>query len=253
MRLLELLPGKIYKVYKRLEEPAEMKVATIVTSEIKHASRSLHGCLLTLPFDQDVRLKSSFHSYKYFHFLEPEIRSIFTFRESLLEKAQDVKMAVAMKYNRKPEDILFIGVHIRRGDKVERGGVPGASYFNTSMDLYKRWFPGSLIHFVVASDTPSWCNESFKGHRDVTVVDGNTPWQDLAILSQCNHSIISTGTFSWWAGYLAGGHVVYYKDYLQPMLIDFFRRQHRIFNVEDYYPPTWIGIYNHSFEKNNKI
>ena len=28
---------------------------------------------------------------------------------------------------------------------------------------------------------------------------------DLAIISQCNHTILSHGTFSFWAGFLAGG------------------------------------------------
>jgi hypothetical protein len=28
---------------------------------------------------------------------------------------------------------------------------------------------------------------------------------DLATLSQCNHTILSYGTFSFWAGFLSGG------------------------------------------------
>ena len=31
---------------------------------------------------------------------------------------------------------------------------------------------------------------------------------DLALMSLCNHTIISHGTFSFWSGYLAGGLVV---------------------------------------------
>ena len=31
---------------------------------------------------------------------------------------------------------------------------------------------------------------------------------DLALMSLCNHTIVSHGTFSFWAGYLAGGYVI---------------------------------------------
>jgi galactoside 2-L-fucosyltransferase 1/2 len=31
---------------------------------------------------------------------------------------------------------------------------------------------------------------------------------DLAVMSLCNHTIISHGTFSFWAGFLAGGSVI---------------------------------------------
>jgi hypothetical protein len=31
---------------------------------------------------------------------------------------------------------------------------------------------------------------------------------DLAVMSLCNHTIISHGTFSFWIGFLAGGKVI---------------------------------------------
>ncbi|XP_068086439.1 galactoside 2-alpha-L-fucosyltransferase SEC1 isoform X2 [Anabrus simplex] len=43
------------------------------------------------------------------------------------------------------------------------------------------------------------------GQGDIT-----TPEQDLSLLSACNHSIISYGTYGIWAALMAGGHTVVY-------------------------------------------
>ena len=39
---------------------------------------------------------------------------------------------------------------------------------------------------------------------------------ELALLTLCDHGVISSGTFSWWAAYLTGEEVVYFRDHLQP-------------------------------------
>lgn len=53
---------------------------------------------------------------------------------------------------------------------------------------------------------------------------------DLVALSLCEHSIITGGTFGWWAAYLAYGNVIHDKVY--PSLCE--RREY-------YYPP-WFFI-----------
>ncbi|ESO08600.1 hypothetical protein HELRODRAFT_110149 [Helobdella robusta] len=60
---------------------------------------------------------------------------------------------------------------------------------------------------------------------------------DLAILSACQHVIMTVGTFGWWAGFLSGGTVVYYKNYPSPNT-----EIGSGFLAEDYYPPNWISM-----------
>jgi len=66
---------------------------------------------------------------------------------------------------------------------------------------------------------------------------GTSSEVDLAILSQCNHTIMTVGTYGWWAGYLAGGITVYYKDFPAPR-----GNLDRWFSKQDFFPPEWIGL-----------
>ena len=60
---------------------------------------------------------------------------------------------------------------------------------------------------------------------------------DFCILSQANHSIMSTGTFGLMSSLLAGGITLYQKIQVRPNSpID------RMFKVEDVIPNGWIPI-----------
>ena len=49
----------------------------------------------------------------------------------------------------------------------------------------------SKIVFIVASDDHKWCHEMFASQNDVKMTScDNSAELDLAILSQCDHSII---------------------------------------------------------------
>ena len=71
----------------------------------------------------------------------------------------------------------------------------------------------------------------------VVFSEGHRAEEDLAILSSCNHTIMSVGTYGWWAGYLAGGITIYYRNFprrgaeLMPL-----------FSRADFFPPEWIGF-----------
>ena len=60
---------------------------------------------------------------------------------------------------------------------------------------------------------------------------------DLAVLASCDHFIMSTGTYGWWAAWLTGGVVVYYK---YPAREGSLYSKH--FNGDDFFPPHWIPM-----------
>ena len=68
----------------------------------------------------------------------------------------------------------------------------------------------------------------------------NSPMEvDLAVLSRCNHTIMTVGTFGWWAAWLASGQVVYYANFPRPnspLATEFSKSK------ADYFPPNWVGL-----------
>ena len=134
-----------------------------------------------------------------------------------------------------------IGVHVRRGDfldpdKVERGRVVADVYYiSKAMAFYRQRYKHT--QFVLCSDDIGWCKNNING-SDVVYSEDKKPIQDMAILSMCDHMIITAGTFSWWAGWLSDGNVVYLKD--------FPRSDSAIAKglSESYYPPHWIAMSN---------
>ena len=119
---------------------------------------------------------------------------------------------------------------------------------------------------------------SFKLERyiELVVLEGDTPRElALAVLSQCDHVVMSVGTFGWWAAMLAQLHrsessydrwsqatasnsgsvvegeastdtvntanrrslVTYYKTAVRPR-----SKLSTLFSYRDYFPPDWIAL-----------
>jgi len=109
---------------------------------------------------------------------------------------------------------VFIGVHVRRTDyahyRKEAFGLPivNATYFMAAMEYYrKKHNQGrSNTKFLVVSDDLGWCRANLVGN-DVHMMGGGSAMSDLALMSQCNHTIIDYGSYGVWGGLLAGGEV----------------------------------------------
>ncbi|CAH1791820.1 unnamed protein product [Owenia fusiformis] len=182
---------------------------------------------------RNYTLSGGLQSYKYFNNVQNEIRKEFKFSKTVDEAANIFLRNATPNLN-----TTLVGIHIRRGDflKHEEQGfvVPHVSYFNNAMKYTQEKFTN--VHFIVCSDDIKWCKENIKP-TSVTFSESNEAIVDMAILSKCNHVIMSTGTFGWWAGFLSRGTVIYYKHWP--------RKGSRLaadVNISDYYLPDWIPM-----------
>jgi len=103
------------------------------------------------------------------------------------------------------------------------------------MTLYRKWFDDVI--FILISDGIEWCKENVRG-PDITYSPFGEQYMDLALMTSCDHVIVTSGTFGWWGAWLAGGRTVYFSGYPGPnSYIE------SVINRSDYYPPSWIGLH----------
>ncbi|KAG7169695.1 Galactoside 2-alpha-L-fucosyltransferase 2-like 2, partial [Homarus americanus] len=127
------------------------------------------------------------------------IRNNFKIRPDLQATALSFLSRVRARRGR---NVTFVGVHVRRGDYVRY-----MEYYTAALQHFRLALANPV--FVVCSDDLPHAREHLDKHTDVIFSDLARPEEDLALLAACNHSIMTVGSFGFWASYLTGGHVVY--------------------------------------------
>ena len=145
--------------------------------------------------------------------LDEIIRDHFRFTDSILLKAKHIIQMVGKQMN---EDVqtVYVGVHIRRTDfhqfsKNWLKELLNETFYESAMDYFRQRY--SQVAFLVVSDDVSWCKAHLKS-PDTYHVGTPSAEVDMAIMANCNASIVDYGTFGMWGAILAGGETVTSKQ-----------------------------------------
>ena len=191
-------------------------------------------------------LTGAFASWKYTHPIASQLRQHLRFRQELTEFVADFLVRnVPPGWTRLT--FVRVGVHVRRGDFLgpwaQSKGFTTASerYLQRAMSYFVERFP--RVQFIVASNDIPWCQKHvtmsvFNSTKvNITFSVNHSYGQDLALLASCDHSVMTTGTFSWWAAWLANGTTVYYADFPRPGSWLSTQIRHN-----EFYDPDWIAM-----------
>jgi hypothetical protein len=100
----------------------------------------------------------------------------------------------------------YVGLHVRRGDYVQMADKHPPITYDYIREAVRHMNSLGLFSFIVCSDDLAWCKENFRGlevyGNEFSYSHGNTPAEDMALLSCCTAQIISNSSFSWWSAYL---------------------------------------------------
>ncbi|TKR96951.1 hypothetical protein L596_010893 [Steinernema carpocapsae] len=245
-----------------LKENAEHAV------EFKDCCSYRKNLTLFTNLDSNVQvLQGYFQSFRYFHpHDEDMIRQQFRFlpeitirAEQIIQEAQFEKFsadqapdnfAAVDQVQNVPDgyddNYYYIGVHVRRGMDVTWNSrnikhghtVAPKEFFDHAMDHFRRRYKDKVV-FIVVSDDLAWTQKNVvkASKREVYYSDGAFREVDMALLSQCNETIGSTGTFSWWGSYLAAGENVYYKNWpYKGSMLD------KMIKKEDFFLKEWEAM-----------
>jgi hypothetical protein len=147
---------------------------------------------------RETYLEGYFQSYRYFESCIPEILELYRFK---------TPSAATQRMIDETGHLKKVAVHVRRGDYVSPHnlavhGVCGPEYYLRAAEIFRN---EDIDAFVVVSDDPAWAREHIVYDRKTYYLDWNhgaDSWQDMLIISKCNHAIIANSSFSWWGALL---------------------------------------------------
>ncbi|XP_052686302.1 galactoside alpha-(1,2)-fucosyltransferase 2-like [Crassostrea angulata] len=201
--------------------------------------------LLAVPPYMSVKFDGYFQSWKYWIKYENEIRKLLRFKNPIRQKAftQMRDIIEKMKFEVNKENVI-VSIHIRRGDYATEGHyeygklTPNETYYANAMQYFKTRHKNVL--FVVGSNDIDWSKEALVKEKNVYFSTGNSPAEDIALLSLANHTIMSVGNFGWWIGWMAQGTSVFYKNIFRPQ--SNFSLEFRNNSIDDFIYPGWIPV-----------
>jgi hypothetical protein len=138
----------------------------------------------------NLKIIGYFQSDKYFIDYRDEINKLFNFDFSA--KLKDKYPFLI--------DTETCSIHVRRGDYLN------LQIFHTNLQIeyYKNAIDiiGNEKTYLIFSDDISWCEEHFKFIDKKFFISGNFDYEDITLMSKCNHNIIANSSFSWWGAWL---------------------------------------------------
>lgn len=100
-----------------------------------------------------------------------------------------------------------ICLHIRRGDflKYDKFNVCTEDYYKKGIAYVRSQSPNTKVYvFSNTHKDIEWIRANYHLGSDINYVDmGNSEADDLYLMMQCRHFVISNSTYSWWAAYLS--------------------------------------------------
>jgi len=149
----------------------------------------------------DCYLVGHWQSEKYFLQKAAQIRSDFAFRSA--PEGHNAELA------RQIDSVNAVSVHVRRGDYADNPQT-NATHGLCSLEYYQaaiQYVAGrtGYPHLFIFSDDVEWSRKNLKFTFPCHYVDHNRgaeSYNDMRLMSLCQHHIIANSSFSWWGAWL---------------------------------------------------
>lgn len=203
--------------------------------------------LFNLEPGYNYNLIGRFDLYTYWYNSIGEEVAQWGYQPELISQAEERMVEIKKYFN---NDKPLVSIHIRRGDYL----LPQYSFCILDHEYYTKaivnhFMPTNNFNFVVFSNDIEFAKSLFSGNNIwfVDPIGGekictDSEKEDLALLSLCDHHVISNSSYPWWGAYLSKSKnkkiicpTNYLKSYHQSSWIN-----------GNWYPPNWFNIDNNA-------
>ena len=174
---------KIFYPYQRIEEISPFVFnSNILKYKIKKSST----------------IVGYYQSEKYFSDYRKELLKIFEFSKS---KSKQFKI-----YFDKINKNNSVAIHFRRGDYIspklkDTHNILSYNYYQRSIDYIKKKVKKPNF-FIFTDDINYIKNTKFVKKNKCFLINTQSSYEDLHLMSTCKHFIIANSSFSWWGAWL---------------------------------------------------
>jgi GR25 family glycosyltransferase involved in LPS biosynthesis len=153
-----------------------------------------------------TRLKGYLQNIKYFEDMLPVARMIFKFDPEIVDKCKAELEAIRNGLSVDQKDAPFVAVHIRLPNSSDEPlddvcySFPTEKFIYDSMDYMLGKYPKA--HFILCSNDIARGKTIYDfGNRYISWITLGV-FEDMQLMSMCDHFILSSSTFSWWSAVL---------------------------------------------------
>jgi hypothetical protein len=185
----------------------------------------------------NIALFGYFQSERYFNSIANNLRDCFSPRKPLSARTVETSGHIGACQ-------LSVSVHVRRGDYLNPGtlethGILGEAYYRKAIASIDFALGKNSCFFVFSDDLVA--AEQLLGFLPGSRLhfvsgDADRPWEDMILMSRCQHHVIANSSFSWWGAWLSRSAC---KLIVAPRSW-FARTINR--DTTDLYPPGWILV-----------
>lgn len=144
-----------------------------------------------------TNIEGYFQTEKYFKNHINDIKNLFSFKDEIYTKCFQEISYIKDTYN-----LPIVSIHVRRGDYITNQNnhpLCSVDYYLTAINEY---FSNQNYIFYIFSDDIEWCKETFVGEDNLIFSIDKTHFEDLCLMSLCDHNVIANSSFSWWGAWL---------------------------------------------------
>lgn len=234
-----------------IEEPFKRKPKLISSQEIKDEVfynvipelppgiliGEIDKKLYDLPQDKNFVIRGDLGFFKYFDFLKQDIVEMYTFTDEIQEKSTQY-----LKENN-PENEITVSIGFRRDDGGGASLILSLEYYYSAIQKIKELIPNKNIKFFIFSGSPldpnngwNWIKSNLK-LDNVVYVENVSKYEQMCLMTMCDHNIIANSSFHWWGAYLNNKQdkkVICSFNYLKDARFNYINGK--------WFPSDWISI-----------